>query len=444
MRVVAIYNMKGGVGKTTTAVNLSYLAAAAGQRTLLWDLDPQAASSFAFRVRPRVAGFDRKSLETGRTFAAAIKETDYANLDLLPADFAYRKLDRLLHRLGHPKRVMTALLDVLGRDYDVVFLDCPAGFSLLTEGVLGAADAVLVPAIPTVLSLRTIRRLIKHADRADSRAELGVFFSMVDRRKVLHRRACEWSAGCPDTFLTAQVPYASIVEQMAVRRMPLAVFAARDPATGAFAEIWAELESRLHRRSIEPSRPRERWDLSLSALDSLVERLESADSPGPAPSFRAPVVPLPRGRGPARERRDAGAPGPAPVSAPVGETAHNGDPPAGTGVDFVHSFDTGERDLQRCGYVLELRERSGSLALVAARAGSDGDPADSARRAEARIDSSWARQILSGTTSPLAVLELRLGRPFPGLIDSLCTLVGGRPLQRVDSRVAAQPAAGKR
>ena len=96
MKVVAVYNMKGGVGKTTTAVNLSYLAAAAGQRTLLWDLDPQAASSFAFRVRPRVSGFGKKSLESGHALAAAIKETDYANLDLLPADFAYRKFDRLL------------------------------------------------------------------------------------------------------------------------------------------------------------------------------------------------------------------------------------------------------------------------------------------------------------------------------------------------------------
>ena len=88
--------MKGGVGKTTTAVNLSYLAAAAGQRTLLWDLDPQARRASPSACGRSVAGFGRKSLEGGQALAAAIKETDYDNLDLLPADFAYRKFDRLL------------------------------------------------------------------------------------------------------------------------------------------------------------------------------------------------------------------------------------------------------------------------------------------------------------------------------------------------------------
>src|SRR5262249_30492371 len=100
MKALAIYNMKGGVGKTTTAVNLSYIAANAGQRVLVWDLDPQGAASFAFRVKPRVEGFDRNSLERGGPLRSAIKETDYNNLDLLPADFAYRKFDRFLDHLG--------------------------------------------------------------------------------------------------------------------------------------------------------------------------------------------------------------------------------------------------------------------------------------------------------------------------------------------------------
>ena len=107
MSVIAIYNMKGGVGKTTTAVNLSYFAAAGGQRVLLWDLDPQAASTFAFRVLPRVAGFGTKSLESGEALAA-IKQTDYDNLDLLPADFGYRKLDRLLSHSRNPAGVVRA------------------------------------------------------------------------------------------------------------------------------------------------------------------------------------------------------------------------------------------------------------------------------------------------------------------------------------------------
>src|SRR4029077_9469742 len=275
LSVVAVYNMKGGVGKTTTAVNLSYLAAAAGQRTLLWDLDPQAASSFAFRVRPQVAGFGKKSLESGHSLAASIKETDYHNLDLLPADFAYRRLDRLLGQLGKAARVVTALLDRLGRDYDTVFLDCPAGFSLLTEGVFASADAVLVPTIPTVLSLRMVARIITRADGCDSPADLAAFFSMVDRRKALHRRACDWSAGHPEVLLTGQIPYASIVEQMTVRRMPLPAFAVRDSATSAFARIWTEIQARLQKRGEGSPRPRDRRAHLLRAIESLIVRLES-------------------------------------------------------------------------------------------------------------------------------------------------------------------------
>jgi cellulose biosynthesis protein BcsQ len=89
VKVLATYNIKGGVGKTATAVNLAYLAAADGYRVLLWDLDPQAAASFLFRIKPRVKGGGKALIAGKRPVDDAIKATDFDNLDLcLPLQFA--------------------------------------------------------------------------------------------------------------------------------------------------------------------------------------------------------------------------------------------------------------------------------------------------------------------------------------------------------------------
>src|SRR5262249_17288809 len=155
-----------------------------------------------------------KSLQQIDTLTAAIKGTDYDNLDLLPADFAYRKLDRFLERLGRPDRDLSGGLRKLGREYTYVLLDCPPGLSLLRENVFVAADLILVPTIPTVLSLRTLSRLVEHIGPRGSGAKLTSFLSMVDRRKALHRQVCERAVQYPQFFLHAQVPYASVIEQM--------------------------------------------------------------------------------------------------------------------------------------------------------------------------------------------------------------------------------------
>ncbi len=159
MKILATYNIKGGVGKTATAVNLSYLAAQDGLRVLLWDLDPQAAASFLFRIRPRVKGGGRALIRGSREIDASIKGTDFERLDLLPADFTYRNLDLVLGATKKPTRRLARLLAPLGADYDVIFLDCPPGISLLSESVLYAADSLLVPLIPTTLSVRTLDQL---------------------------------------------------------------------------------------------------------------------------------------------------------------------------------------------------------------------------------------------------------------------------------------------
>src|ERR1700744_6433045 len=124
MKIYATYNIKGGVGKTTTAVNLAYLAAAEGLRTVLWDLDPQGAASFMFRVKPRVKGGGKAIIGGQRSLDDAIKGTDYELLDLIPADFTYRNMDLLLDKGPEAKqnRKLSTLLAPLAAEFDAVFL----------------------------------------------------------------------------------------------------------------------------------------------------------------------------------------------------------------------------------------------------------------------------------------------------------------------------------
>jgi len=244
MKILATYNIKGGVGKTATAVNLSYLAARDGLRVLLADLDPQAAATYLLRVRPRVKGGGNALIQGSRELDAAIKGTDFDNLDLLPADFTFRNLDLLLDATKKPTRRLARLLRPLGGEYDLVFLDCPPGISLVSESVLHAADIVLVPIIPTTLSLRTLDQLTEFISGFDGqRPEVLAFFSMIDRRKRLHNEITERLPAERKDVATTAIPALSMIEQMAVQRAPVTAFAPRSAAARAYAGLWAEVQA---------------------------------------------------------------------------------------------------------------------------------------------------------------------------------------------------------
>jgi cellulose biosynthesis protein BcsQ len=243
MRVLATYNIKGGVGKTSTAVNLAYLAAREGRRTLLWDLDPQAAATFLFRVKPRVKGGSRALVSRRRPIDAALKATDFDGLDLLPADFSYRNMDLQLDDTKRRTRRLGQLLGGLRDDYDVVFLDCPPSVSLVSENVLHAADLLLVPLIPATLSLRTLDQLTRFVADSDedARPEVVAFFSMADRRKRLHREVIDEIPRDRARIAETVVPSLSVIEQMAVRRAPVPAFAPTSAAARCYEQLWAEV-----------------------------------------------------------------------------------------------------------------------------------------------------------------------------------------------------------
>ncbi|MDI3313288.1 MAG: ParA family protein [Mycobacterium sp.] len=244
MKVYATYNIKGGVGKTSAAVNLAHLAARDGHHALLWDLDPQAAATYLFRVRPKVKGGAKALVRGTRSIDDAIKATDFDRLDLLPADFSYRNLDLRLDDAKRPTRRIHQLLQPLGDEYDVVFLDCPPSISLLSENVLYAADTLLVPVIPATLSVRTFDQLVSFVGDLDGhRPRVDAFFSMVDRRKRLHREVMAQLAARRPGVLTTAIPALSIIEQMAERRAPVTAFAPHSPAALCYQALWSEIHS---------------------------------------------------------------------------------------------------------------------------------------------------------------------------------------------------------
>lgn len=244
MKTIALYNLKGGVGKTAAAVNLSYLAASEGARTLVWDLDPQGAASYYLNIKAKIKG-GGKRLMAG-AMAERIKWTNYANLDLLPADLSYRKLDALLEDKKKPTHSVHKLLKPFTAVYDYAFIDCPPSLSLVSENVFYAADVLLTPIIPTILSVRTLDQLDAFlAAEHISDVKRLAFLSMLDRRKKLHRELRETLPRERNNILATAIPYASEVERMGVERMPLHCFAPHGAAAQAFSALWRELKERL-------------------------------------------------------------------------------------------------------------------------------------------------------------------------------------------------------
>jgi chromosome partitioning protein len=253
MRVYAMYNIKGGVGKTTTAVNLAYLAAESGLRTVLWDLDPQGAATFMFRVKAKVKGGGKALISGKRLLDDAIKGTDFENLDLIPADFTYRNMDLLLDdggdtsgpAGGKPARTLGKLLAPLAEEYDAVFLDCPPGASLSSENVLRAADVIVVPLIPTTLSVRTLEQVSDFVGEFKKhRPEIFAFFSMVDWRKKLHREIIDQLTAERSDVAKTAISSLSVIESMSVWRSPVTVIAPNSVAAKSYRALWQELRNK--------------------------------------------------------------------------------------------------------------------------------------------------------------------------------------------------------
>lgn len=243
MKIAAVYSIKGGVGKTASAINLAHCAANSGLRVLLWDLDPQAAATFYVRTKPKLKGGVEKLISGKQDMSRVIRSTDYQNLDVLPAEFSYRNLD---HILEEEKRTrLRKVLKPVRDDYDLVILDCPPSISSLSEQVFASADTLLVPIIPTVLSLRTLEQLNAYLAEIDLDVPVWPFFTLVDRRKTLHKDVMESLKQDYPLQLSGCIPYSSVVERMGIERKPIGTFSRNSSPAVSYRSLWQEIGQRL-------------------------------------------------------------------------------------------------------------------------------------------------------------------------------------------------------
>jgi cellulose biosynthesis protein BcsQ len=246
MTTLALYSNKGGVGKTAAAVNLSYLAAQTGAKTLICDLDPQGSATYYFRVKPKLKSGAKGFIRGGKQVYKSIKGTDYDNLDLLPADFSLRNLDVTFDKLKRSKKRLRKILKPYKAEYDFIFLDCPVTISILAENILNAVDYALVPMIPTTLSVRTYGQLLSFCTKKNyDTGKIYTFFSMVDRHKKMHREIITTVSKTHNGVLQSFIPYLAQIEKMGIYRAPVAEFSQGSVASRSYQNLWDKVQDTI-------------------------------------------------------------------------------------------------------------------------------------------------------------------------------------------------------
>jgi len=253
--IIAAFNPKGGVGKTTTAVNVATVLADSGKSVLLVDLEADLNSSISLGVRP---GDAQRSivdliLHRGRPSDAVRAVEGIPNLFLITGSPALASIDEALRNVRHPERRLTDVLAPLDRQFDMIIVDSPAGFGLMGLSVPLAAKHLLVPIRAEYLGLESLAQLLRwYRDRQAARRATsnlaGILLTVVDYRRPATREIVEIiRTHNRHGVLRTEIPLDPRVAEAPSHGIPVVRYT-RSRAAEAYVRLTDELRRRLARR----------------------------------------------------------------------------------------------------------------------------------------------------------------------------------------------------
>ena len=255
--IIAAYNPKGGVGKTTTAVNVSAVLASMGRRVLLIDLEADLNASISLGVRPSQAqpSIADVRLNQVRPAEAVRPVPGTPNLSLITGSPALAAMDASLRNAREPERRLSDVVKPLATQFDVIVFDSPAGYSLMSRSIPATADHLIVPIRTEYLALESLAQfLVWYRDLTSSRKPIarlaGILLTVVDYRRHATREIVDIiRLHNRRGVFTTEIPEDPRVAESPSHGMPVVGYAPKSRGSRAYQQFTAELIKRLARRT---------------------------------------------------------------------------------------------------------------------------------------------------------------------------------------------------